>query len=310
MINSSKTMPRKATLSIPGSTSNLGAGFDTLGLALDLSLKVVVHFNTEKTCILSAVGEGDRENSKIENHLIVHAFTRACRERRQPVPRIALEIDNKIPLKRGLGSSGAAIIAGLLAAQIYLDQPFSQPELLNLACELEGHPENVSASLLGGLTVNGLENGRVFCERFTPPDNWAAACFVPELEIATEDARRVLPASLSRREAVENLQSTAMMVAAFAKANASLLNFAAKDHLHQPHRKTLIPGFDAVLGAAMQTGSYCAFLSGSGSTLLAIAEAHHAREVTMAMAQTAHAFGLTGRPMALSFEARGANREA
>ncbi|MGH7495343.1 MAG: homoserine kinase [bacterium] len=302
-------MPQTARLRIPASTSNLGAGFDTLGLALDLPLNVNVHFDTESTCIISARGEGARESSKLDDHLILHAFSCACREYGQPVPRIALEIDNKIPLKRGLGSSGAAIIAGALAAQIYFDRAWSQEELLNLACQLEGHPENVSASLLGGLTVNGLENGRVVCERFTPPENWAAACFVPDMEIATEDARRVLPASISRREAIGNLQSTAMMVAAFAKANSGLLNFAAKDNMHQPHRKALIPGFDAILAAAMQSGSYCAFLSGSGSTLLAITEDDHARDVTQAMARAGHAHGLTGRPMVLSFAALGAGWE-
>lgn len=303
-------MPQTIKLHIPASTSNLGAGFDTLGLALDLPLEVVFHFDTAGTRIIAARGEGDEVSARIENHLVLRAFTRACREFHRPAPHVALEIDNKIPLQRGLGSSGAAIVAGVLAAQIYFDHALSQRELLNLGCELEGHPENISASLLGGLTVNGIENDQVICERFTPPENWAAACFVPDLEISTKEARGVLPESLSRREVIGNLQSSAMMVAAFAKGNAGLLKFAAKDYLHQPYRKALIPGFDAILAAALQSGSYCAFLSGSGSTLLAISESPRTPEVSQAMARAAQAHGLTGRPLALSFAVRGATWEA
>lgn len=302
-------MPRTLKLRVPGSTSNLGAGFDTLGLALDLPLEVVFHFEVDRTAILAVRGEGPYEIAKVEDHLVLQAWQRACRELGRPAPSVALEIDNKIPLRRGLGSSGAAIVAGLLAAQIFFGNALSRQQMLALACELEGHPENASASLLGGLTVNGVANGRVFCERFAPPGNWAAACFIPELEMATAAARRVLPASLPRHEAVGNVQSAAMMVAAFAKANPEVLAFAARDFIHQPFRKALIPGFEVILDSAMQNGAYCAFLSGSGSTLLAIADRDRAPDVSLAMAQTAQAHGLSGRPQVLPFAAQGASWE-
>jgi homoserine kinase len=302
-------MTRKIKIRVPGSTSNLGAGFDTLGLAIDLHLHVSFCFNAGGTRIISAAGEGAAEIAHAENHLILQTFYRACREARQPAPEVALQIDNQIPLKRGLGSSGAAIIAGLLAAKIYLKNAWPEQHLLDLACTLEGHPENASASLLGGLTVNGVENGRVLRERFEPPEKWAAACFIPDLEIATEEARRVLPQALTRQEVVANVQSAALMVAAFAHANPALLAFAAKDYLHQPYRKSLIPGFEAMLAAAMNSGAYCAFLSGSGSTLLAICEDKLALEIAHKMAQPASQHGLTGRPRALAFSAQGASWE-
>ncbi len=309
MRDSRRITPQKIKLRVPGSTSNLGAGFDTLGLAMDIWLEVVFIFETGGSYLVSAQGEGAPEIAKVEDHLVLHAFARACQELRRPAPRFALEIDNKIPLKRGLGSSGAAIVAGLLAAQIFFDNAFSQQDLLNLACELEGHPENASASLYGGFTVNGVDHGRVICARLVPPKDWSAACFVPDLEIGTEDARRVLPPSLSRQEAIGNMQSAAMMAAAFAQADSALLAFAARDFLHQPYRKALIPGFDAILSAAMKCGSHCAFLSGSGSTLLAICEKDRTREVSHAMALAAQAHGLAGRPMMLNFAEHGARWE-
>ncbi len=302
-------MPHKIKLRVPGSTSNLGAGFDALGLAVALPLEVVFHFNTASTQILSVSGEGAEEILRVDDHLILHAFQRACRELRRPTPEVALEIENQIPLQRGLGSSAAAIVAGLLAAQIYFENAFSPQQILDLAGELEGHPENASASLRGGFTINGVENGQVICENFAPPENWAAAGFIPDLKIATADARRMLPPSLSRQEAVGNVQSAAMMVAAFAQANPKLLAFAAKDYLHQPYRKHLVPGFDTICEAAMHNGAYCAFLSGSGSTLLAICESRRAPKIAQTMAQAARAHGLTGRPRALSFSAQGASWE-
>lgn len=299
-------MPQTIHLQVPGSTSNLGAGFDALGLTVELYLRVRFHFDAADTRILSAQGEGAEEIARVEDHLILQTFHYACHELKQVPPHVQLEIDNAIPLKRGLGSSAAAIVAGLLAANAYFENALSQQQLLDFANELEGHPENASASLLGGLTVNGVHEGRVLCERFAPPSSWKAACFVPDLQIATEDARRVLPASLARAHAINNLQSAAMMVAAFAHENRDLISFAARDYLHQPFRKALIPGFDDILAAATNAGAFGAFLSGSGSTMLALVAAAHAEEVASAMANAALAHGLSGRPMVLSFAEHGA----
>lgn len=298
-------MPKITRVKVPGSTANLGAGFDALGLAVELFLEVTFHFEAANTRILSAQGEGANEIAKAEDHLILQSFHYACHELKQVPPHVALEINNAIPLRRGLGSSAAAIVSGLLAANAYYENALSQQRLLDFANELEGHPENASASLLGGFTVNGVHNGRVLCERFAPPENWKAACFVPDLEIATEDARRVLPASLPRTHAIGNLQSSAMMVAAFAKQNPVLLEFAVRDYLHQPFRKTLLPGFDDILAAAMRAGAFGAFLSGSGSTMLALAESAYAEAVAAAMREAAYRHDLIGRPMTLPFALHG-----
>jgi homoserine kinase len=181
----------------------------------------------------------------------------------------------------------------------------SQQQILDLANEIEGHPENASASLLGGLTVNGAENGEAKWQRFLPPEDWVAAAFVPALEISTHDARRVLPDMLPRAEAVKNIQRVAVLVAAFAKRDPALLKFGSQDWLHQPYRKALLPGFDDIMAAAYEAGAFAAFLSGSGSTMLAICSKRHAKKVASAMAKAAAPHRLTGKAAVLKFAKKG-----
>lgn len=292
------------TLRVPASTSNLGSGFDTLGLAIDLPLTVKFEIGIAGRHI-RAQGEGAALLEQERDNLLLQAFDRACREMGRESPPLRIEINNPIPLKRGLGSSGAAIIAGLVGANLLLGKKLSRSQLLNLANELEGHPENASASLLGGLTVNGVENGEVKLQRFLPPKDWVAVAFIPELEIATHDARRVLPETLSREDAVKNVQRVSVLVAAFAKRDPVLLKFGVQDWLHQPYRKSLIPGFDDFMAAAYEAGALAAFLSGSGSTILAIGAKQQARKMAEAMANVAVQNKLPGQAAVLKFAHRG-----
>lgn len=292
------------TLRVPASTSNLGSGFDALGLAIDLPLTVKFEIGISGRHI-RAQGEGAALLEREQNNLLLRAFDRACREIGCESPPLRIEMNNPIPLKRGLGSSGAAIVAGLVGANLLLGKKLSPQQLLNLANELEGHPENASASLLGGLTVNGVENGEVKLQRFLPPEAWVAVAFIPELEIATHDARRVLPEALSREDAVKNVQRVSVLVAAFAKRDPALLKFGVQDWLHQPYRKALIPGFDDFIAAAYNAGAWAAFLSGSGSTILAIGAKRQARKIAEAMANVAVQNKLTGKAAILKFAHRG-----
>jgi homoserine kinase len=299
-------MKNKITLRVPASTSNLGSGFDALGLAIDLPLTVKFEIGIAGRHI-RAQGEGAALLEQEQDNLLLQAFDRACREIGCESPPLRIEMNNPIPLKRGLGSSGAAIVAGLVGANLLLGKKLSQQQLLNLANELEGHSENASASLLGGLTVNGAENGVVKLQKFLPPENWAAAAFIPDLEIATHEARRVLPETLPREDAVKNVQRVAVLVSAFAKRDSSLLKFGVQDWLHQPYRKVLIPGFDGILAAAYEAGAFAAFLSGSGSTLLAIGSKRRAKKISLAMAQAAARHHLAGRAAVLKFAPKGAH---
>ncbi|MDZ7290642.1 MAG: homoserine kinase [candidate division KSB1 bacterium] len=299
-------MHRRHTIEIrvPASTSNLGSGFDTLALAVDLPLTVKFEIIPNGRQI-HARGEGAALIQQKENNLLLHAFDRACREIGCEPSPLKIEINNRIPLKRGLGSSGAAIIAGLFGANLLFGKKLSQQQILNLACEIEGHPENASASLLGGLTVNGVENGEVKFHRFTLPSDWVAAVFIPDSEISTHDARRVLPENVPRTDAVKNVQRVAVLVSAIAKRDPSLLKFGVQDWLHQPYRKALIPGFDDFVAAAYEAGAFAAFLSGSGSTVLAICSKDRAKKITQAMAKVAAEHRLTGKAAVLKFADKG-----
>jgi homoserine kinase len=294
------------TLRVPASTSNLGSGFDALGLAIDLPLTAKFEI-VESGRQIRARGKGAALIQQEENNLLLQAFDRACRKIGREPPPLKIEMDNRIPLKRGLGSSGAAIVAGLVGANLLLGKKLLRQQLLNLANEIEGHPENASASLLGGLTVNGAENGEVKLQRFVPPNDWVAAAFIPDLEIATHDARRVLPETLPREDAVKNVQRVAVLVSAFAKRDSSLLKFGVQDWLHQPYRKALVPGFDDFLAAAYEAGAFAAFLSGSGSTILAICAKQQAKKISQALAEVAAQYQLTGNAAILKFAHRGAH---
>jgi len=294
-------------LKIPGSTSNLGSGFDTLGLAIDLYL--IVKFELLREGFeLRARGEGAETILQLEQNLIVTAFDSLCGELGVERPPLRIDIENHLPLKRGLGSSGAAIIAGLVAANLFFAKKFSAMQLLKMATEMEHHPENASASLLGGLTVNGVDNGRLYCTRFVPPSEWVAACFVPDLEIATSAARAVLPQSIPHRDAVQNTQRVATLIAAFARREPSLLRFGVQDFLHQPYRQALIPGFPEICAAADQAGAFASFLSGSGSSIMAICSSRSVKKISMAMAQAAAQQGLSGKAMILRFAHEGVDR--
>jgi homoserine kinase len=295
---------RNLTLRVLASTSNLGSGFDTLGLAIDLPLTVKFEI-IQKGRQIHAKGEGAALIEQEENNLLLQAFDHACREIGREPPPLKIEMNNHIPLKRGLGSSGAAIVAGLVGANLLLGKKLSRQQLLNLANEMEGHPENASASLLGGLTANGVENGEVRLQRFILPTDWMAAAFIPDLEIATHAARRVLPEILPRAEAVKNVQRVAVLVAAFAKRDSSLLKFGVQDWLHQPYRKALIPGFDDFIAAAYVAGAFAAFLSGSGSTVLAICAKRQAQKIAAALAEVAIQNKLTGKAVVLKFANQG-----
>ncbi|MGH7455231.1 MAG: homoserine kinase, partial [bacterium] len=204
-------------------------------------------------------------------------------------------------------SSAAAIVAGVVGANLLFGEKLSQQKILNLAGEMEGHPENAAAALFGGLTVNGVEDGEVRSAGFIMPREWVAVAFIPDLEIATHEARRVLPEIVPRQNAVKNIQRVAILVAGLVQRDPELLKFGAQDWLHQPYRKALIPGFDDFLAAAYKAGAYTGFLSGSGSTILTICAKHQAQQIAQAMAEVAKQYRLSGRAEILKFAHRGAH---
>jgi homoserine kinase len=287
---------------VPATTANLGPGFDCLGLALQLhntvELELADGFEVEIT------GEGEHTLARDERNLVLQAALRLAERAAKTVPGLRLTQHNAIPLARGMGSSSAAIVGGLVAANALLELQMDRSELLDLAAEIEGHPDNVAPALLGGLTVCCFE-GELLCERFPAPDGLTAVVAVPDFTVSTEEARLVMPRDVPHADAVYNTTHAAVTLASLLSGNYDLLQGAMRDRLHQPYRAHLVPGFEATLQAALDAGALGAAMSGSGPTLIAFARGREA-EIAEAMQQTFAAFGVRAETMSLRLDDIGA----
>ncbi len=263
------------TLAVPASTSNLGPGFDTLGLALDLCNEVTLRIGPigDASGIDHIKGAGADSLATDESNLVLRAATALYHRLGQTPPPLRATLHNRIPLARGLGSSGAAVIGGLVAANILTGERLDEADLLALATDLEGHPDNVAPALMGGLVVSAVaearDGQRILTHRLPPPPAAMALC-IPDQPLATEAARRVLPRRVPLDTAVHNLGRVALLVAALATGDYTHLRQAMDDRLHQPPRATIFPPLAPVMAAALAAGAAGACLSGAGSTLLAI----------------------------------------
>jgi homoserine kinase len=219
---------------------------------------------------LTIHGQGEGHLPQDPNNLVWRAMVRLWQEIRTPVPVVNLSMTNRIPLGRGLGSSAAAIVGGLVAANEWAGQPLSRDELLQLAVELEGHPDNVAPALLGGLTVSVMDGNRPMAVNMAFPGSIGIVACIPEFVLATAKLRAALPKTVPHGDGVFNLSRTALLVAALTQGRGDLLNLACEDRLHQPYRKPLVPGFDEVVQAAKAAGATACMLSGAGPTMLTL----------------------------------------
>jgi homoserine kinase len=211
----------------------------------------------------------------------------------------------RVPLSRGLGSSAAAVVGGLVAANEMAGRPLSREELLHLATEMEGHPDNVAPALFGGFTAACLADGKVSWLRLSPPLALQAVVVIPEREVPTARARAVLPEMVPHADAVQNVGRTALLVGAIATGELAHLRVAMQDRLHEPYRAALIPGMPEALEAARQAGALGAALSGAGSTLLALATENF-DAIGAAMRAALEAHGLRSQALTLEPDLAGA----
>ncbi|MFQ5650220.1 MAG: homoserine kinase [bacterium] len=255
---------------VPASTSNLACGFDAIGLALQLFLTVEMAFS-EDTLQIESSGEGQEEIPKDERNLVYKSALSVFQAAGKHLPSLTIRINNAIPLSRGLGSSGAAVIAGMVCANQLVGAELSNDDILSTAARLEGHPDNVSASLLGGLTISCVSSAGVVSRRIPLADErLKAVLLIPDLIISTEAARKVLPTTVPHRDAVFNLQRSALLTYAFLTGDYDVLKRAMQDKLHQPYRMPLIPAFEQFKKVALDNGALGVAISGSGSTILAL----------------------------------------
>ena len=261
---------------VPGSTSNLGPGFDCFGLALKLYLTV-------RASAVPALGEpcrvtttGAKENEVLPRNaanLIYRAMAFAARREGVSLPPVELEVHNEIPLASGLGSSAAAIVAGIKLASLLTKHEISDQMILNYATEFEGHPDNVGASLCGGFVIGCVRNDRsVIAAKFDWPSQVRVVVVSPHSQLPTHVARAALPRMVSRPNAVHNLQRTALFTAALAQQKFDLFGEAMCDQLHQPQRESLVPGLAEALALPRMDGLLGVALSGAGPSILALVE--------------------------------------
>lgn len=268
-------MFEKFTVKVPGSTSNLGSGFDTLSAALSIYLELGVEV-TE--------GQGIQWPSgwtlPAEQNMIELAFRKACEFLHFQPPGFRISVSNQIPLKRGLGSSGAAIVGGVRIAEHLSGNRLTSDEVFTLAYPLEGHPDNLAASLLGGWVVSWVVRDGMHAERLDSNLSVRFVAAIPEVVVSTAEARAILPGNYSLPDAVFNVQRSALFVHALAKGRTDLLKEATRDRLHQAFRAPLVGGLPALLDGdalpeSLASSLVSVTISGSGSTVLAMATAEY-----------------------------------
>ncbi len=254
-------------IKVPATTSNIGPGFDCLGIALDLYNT----FSFEPSDQLRI--SGCPKQYCTEDNLVYRAYAHAMQKIGKPNSAVAIHCAGDIPISRGLGSSATCILAGVMAANVIGKANLSNEQILELALQIENHPDNLAPALYGGMVVSIIDQGKAICEKISLRDNLAFVAFVPDYELSTEKSRAVLPKNLSYQQTVFNVGRSAMLITALLNGRYQLLRSACDDAIHQPFRKSLIPHYDEIEALAYQKGAYAFYLSGAGSTMMALCDA-------------------------------------
>jgi homoserine kinase len=292
---------RRIAVEVPATSANLGAGYDCLGLALDLTDRIEVEVLgwARGGVDLSVEGEGVDELPATVQNRFVRGLEAALRASHRTLPdgvgwRVAMS--NRIPLARGLGSSAAATVGGLVAGNALAGEALSSMELLRLATQIEGHPDNAAAAIYGGFVVVGQGADGPEAIRFDVPRDLRAVLFIPDRRLSTSEMRLVLPEAVPRADAIANLGRVALGVAGIATGRSDLLRSLTMDLLHEPYRATAYPELPRLVDAAREADALGACLSGSGSAIIAFADSLAAiSRVEAALAAAAADADLPGR---------------
>lgn len=267
---------RKVRVKVPASTANLGPGFDTLGMAL--SLYAWIEMGEAEQTGFHLYGDEMKDVPRDKSNLIYKVAQMVFDEAGVSVPELEISMYSEIPLTRGLGSSASAIIGGMVAANALIGSPLSDERIFDMATALEKHPDNVGASLFGGIICAAWDGSHADVIRIEPPHDLEALVVIPEFELATSKAREVLPSSLTVADAVYNISRSSLLTGALASGRLDLIGAAMRDRLHQPYRAALVPGMEAVLAEATQHGALGIALSGAGPTLIAFVDRSESRK--------------------------------
>lgn len=260
----------KVTVKSPASSANIGPGFDSLGVALTM-------YNTaEFELIDNGIDIQIMDDATFlptgENNYVYKSFKKVYDEAGKKVPGVRIKLWSDVPVTRGLGSSSSSIVLGLMGANKFLGEPFTRDELVTMATEVEGHPDNVAPALLGGFVAAIYENEKVVYSKTEVPENIRFAAIIPDFYMQTKAARGILPRFIPFKTAVYNLSHASLVTAAFMQGRYDLLKYAVKDRLHQRYRFPKIKSGEYVARSARRYGALCSYLSGAGPTIMAIVD--------------------------------------
>lgn len=292
------------TVRAPASSANLGPGFDSLGLSVPLftTLRVTPQDTTE----VVPLGAELAGTAADESNYVYRAMLLAARRAGRELPPARIEIETEVPLARGLGSSAAALVGGIVAGNELLGRPLDDEAVLDVAAREEGHPDNVAPALFGGIVVATLDKLGTHYIRLEPPAHLGVTVLVPDFELSTSKARAVLPKEYSRADAVHALSHSALLAAALSVGRLDLLRHAMQDYIHQVWRAPLVPGLSDILDDAHKYGALGAALSGAGPSVLCF---HDTREPTAQLHTYLHGVmarnGLGGRVMDFPIDTAG-----
>jgi homoserine kinase len=291
---------------VPATSANLGPGYDAVGLALSLSMRVGLDRSPHPE--IEIRGTGTDLIPRGPEHPAYRAARFVAELVGESDAHFRLVQENSIPPTRGLGGSAAALVGGAVAANDLFGGQIAAPDLLNIVCELDGHPDNAAPALLGGLVIGTLTPVGVSAVRLEPKDLKVVVA-VPDFAVSTTAARRALPESVPHRDAAFNVGRSGLLLGALATGEYHLLRVAMQDRLHQPYRSHLVPGLEDVIDAALDKGAYGACLSGSGPSVLAFAPETRARQISSAMQAAFEARDVRAESWALDVDLAGARVE-
>ncbi|MEF9934917.1 MAG: homoserine kinase [Clostridium sp.] len=255
---------------VPATTANMGPGFDALGMAVSIYNYIEIEETEGRVVTLV---ENEPLDLTDDENLIYRALVRVYEKVNVKHKGFNIHVYKcDVPMSRGLGSSATCIVGGILAGNKLTGDKLTVEEMLEIANDMEGHPDNVAPALLGGMVSSVQEDGKVYYSKVSFPENLLCAVMIPDFKVSTSEARGVLPTSYSREECVYNISRVALFVTALANGETDNLRHIVKDKIHEPYRGTLINGYNEIFNASKEAGGLCEFISGSGSTLLALVD--------------------------------------
>lgn len=262
------------TVQVPATTANFGSGFDCIGLALNLYNYIEMDFSSKPEVVVKGYGKKDIETD--ERNLVYKAAKKVL-SKKNIVKPLKITLCNNIPITRGLGSSAAAITGGMVAANALIGNPITSDEILELATEMEGHPDNVVPAFLGGFCISASKNDTIFYKKISFPKDICFVVAIPHFHLETQKARKVMPKQVSIQDAVFNMGRCALLVAAIFEGDLTNISEFCKDRIHQTHRAKLIPGMEKIINSAKTEGALASFLSGAGPSVVCLSNKDKAK---------------------------------